>query len=180
MTVRDIVAIALFAALIAAFGFLPPVPVPVIAVPVTAQTLGVMLAGALLGAKRGFCAVVIIWLLVAAGLPLLPGGRGGISIFLSPTAGYFVGWAFAAWLIGFFYDTFRNSITPAKELVFLTLGGIAAIYCPGILWLSCTTHMPVNQAFSANLFFLPGDIIKIVIACFIIRIIRKALPDALR
>lgn len=180
MTVRDIVAIALFAALIAALGFLPPIPVPGVAVSITAQTLGVMLAGALLGAKRGFYTVTIIWLLVAAGLPLLSGGRGGIGIFFGPSAGYFIGWGLAAWLIGFLYDSFRNNLTPVKEIIFLTLGGIVAIYCPGILWLAYSTNISINQAFFASLLFIPGDVIKIAIACFIIRIIRKALPNALR
>lgn len=178
MTVRYIAAIALFAALIAALGFLPPIPIPVIAVPVTAQTLGVMLAGAFLGAKRGFYATVIIWILLAAGLPLLAGGRGGIGIFFGPTAGYLVGWALAAWLIGFLYDRFRHNLTPVKEITFLTLGGIVAVYSPGILWLAYTTHISIRQALAANLFFIPTDMVKIAIAFFILRILRKALPDA--
>ncbi|MCA0341275.1 MAG: biotin transporter BioY, partial [Proteobacteria bacterium] len=53
MTTRDIVLVALFAAIIVVLGLLPPITLGFIPVPITAQTLGVMLAGCILGAKRG-------------------------------------------------------------------------------------------------------------------------------
>ena len=48
-------------------------------VPITLQTMGVMLAGSVLGARRGALAVLTFLALVAAGLPLLAGGRGGLA-----------------------------------------------------------------------------------------------------
>ncbi|WP_230048946.1 biotin transporter BioY, partial [Erwinia aphidicola] len=79
MSTRDIVYIALFAAITAALGLFPAFSLPVIAVPITAQTLGPMLAGAIAGAKRGALALVLFVLLMAIGLPLLAGGRGGLG-----------------------------------------------------------------------------------------------------
>ena len=75
MKTRDLAYIALFAAITAVLGLLPAVPVPAVPVPITAQTLGVMLAGAVLGARRGFLALLLFLALVAIGLPLLAGGR---------------------------------------------------------------------------------------------------------
>ena len=87
MTTRDIVLIALFAALTAALGLFPPIYV--FAVPITAQTLGVMLAGSVLGSKRGGLAMLLFLVLVAVGAPILAGGRGGFGIFASPSGGSF-------------------------------------------------------------------------------------------
>ena len=100
MQSRDIVYIALFAALTAALALFPPVTVPVLGVPVTAQSLGVMLAGALAGARNGALAMVLFLALVAAGLPLLAGGRGGLGVLMGPSGGFLFAWPIAAWVIG--------------------------------------------------------------------------------
>src|SRR5689334_16218715 len=101
MTTRDLVLSALFAAIIVALGLLPPISIGIIPVPITAQSLGVMLAGVVLGAKRGAVAVLIVVVLVAIGLPVLSGGRGGLPVFAGPTAGFFIGWIFAAYVTGY-------------------------------------------------------------------------------
>lgn len=85
METRDIVFIALFAAIMAALAVFPPITLPVVGVPITAQSLGAMLAGGVLGATRGGLSMILFLLLVAIGLPLLPGGRGGFGVFLGPT-----------------------------------------------------------------------------------------------
>ena len=79
MKTRDLAYIALFAAIIAVLGTLPAINIG--PVPITAQTLGVMLAGSVLGARRGFLAVLLFLVLVAIGLPLLSSGAGGLSVF---------------------------------------------------------------------------------------------------
>ena len=70
MNTKDIVYIALFAALTAALGLFPPLTLPAVGVPITAQSMGVMLAGALAGSKRGGLALLLIVVLVAIGMPL--------------------------------------------------------------------------------------------------------------
>ena len=87
---RNLTHIALFAALIAVLGLIPKIDL-ISGVPITAQSLGIMLCGTVLGAKRGFLAVLLFVVLVAAGLPLLSGGRGGIGLFVGPSAGYLIG-----------------------------------------------------------------------------------------
>jgi biotin transport system substrate-specific component len=99
MTTKDIAYIALFAALTAALAVFPPITIPGINVPITAQTLGVMLAGSILGARRGGLSLLLFLGLVAAGLPVLAGGRGGLSVFAGPTAGFLGAWPPAAFVI---------------------------------------------------------------------------------
>ena len=96
---RSLSHIALFAALIAVLGFVPQVMLP-FGVPITAQSLGIMLCGTVLGAKRGALAVLLFLALVAVGLPLLSGGRGGLGVFASPTVGFLLGFPVAAFVAG--------------------------------------------------------------------------------
>ena len=93
---RNITLIALFAALIAALGLVPKFDLAS-GVPITAQSMGVMLAGTILGARRGALAVLLVLFLVALGLPLLAGGRGGLGVFAGPTVGFLIGWPVARW-----------------------------------------------------------------------------------
>ena len=72
----SIALVSLFAALIAVFGLIPKIDLP-LGVPITLQTLGVMLAGCMLGPKRALQALLLFLAAVAIGLPLLSGGRGG-------------------------------------------------------------------------------------------------------
>lgn len=91
--------IAVFAALIAVLG-LPGTGVFAGNVPVTVQTLGVMLAGTVLGARRGTCAVLVFLALTVIGLPLLAGGRGGLGVLLAPSCGYLLAWLLSSCIIG--------------------------------------------------------------------------------
>ena len=96
---RDIARVAVFAAIIVVLGLTGPIPVPGL-VPITAQTAGVMLAGAVLGWKRSAAAILIVLALVAIGLPILSGGRGGLGVFVGPTAGFLLGWLPGAMVTG--------------------------------------------------------------------------------
>jgi len=178
MPVRDLVSIALFAAFIIVLGLVPALAVPVLpGVPITMQGIGFMLSGALLGGKRAFLCALVIWILVAAGLPILAGGRGGLAVFAGPTVGYLFGNGFGAALIGFLFGRIRPSINVVKTSLILSLGGIGVTYGMGILWLYIVTDSGFGQLVYSNLVFLPGDAVKIAICCVIIRIVHKALPD---
>ena len=80
--------VALFAAIMGALGLLPPIFLSFTPVPITLQTIGVLLAGGILGARLGAISQIVFLLLVATGLPLLSGGRGGLGVFVGPSAGY--------------------------------------------------------------------------------------------
>ena len=107
-TGADLALIAVFAALIAVLGLIPKITLA-FGVPITAQSLGVMLCGTVLGARRGALAVGLFLLLVALGLPLLAGGRGGLGVFASPTVGFLVGFPVAAFVTGWITERWRSA-----------------------------------------------------------------------
>lgn len=88
MNTRDLVLVALFTAIIVVLGLVPPITLGFIPVPITAQSMGVMLAGCIIGAKRGALAFLLLVLLVAIGLPVLSGGRGGLAVLAGPSGGF--------------------------------------------------------------------------------------------
>lgn len=168
---RDLVRIALFAALIAVLGIVPKFDLPFTAgVPITVQTLGVMLAGLFLGARNGLLSIALFLFVVALGAPVLSGGRGGLGVFFGPTAGFLFGWALGAWTVGMVYKYLASLWT---DQVFICaffasmLGGITAIYALGIPGLALITGMPIDQAALVSLAFVPGDVFKAVLAAWI-------------
>jgi biotin transport system substrate-specific component len=179
LELRDYPRIAIFVGLIAALGVIPAIQV-IPGVPVTAQTLGVMLAGAVLGSHRGTLAVLMFELLTLAGLPLLAGGRGGLSAFVGPTAGYLIGWIIGVWVIGFVIEKLPKVPLFLSSLLAFVLGGIVAIYVPGILWYAYTQNAPVLAVAQGNLVFLVGDSLKIAVALAVLIALKAAYPKALR
>ena len=168
-TTQNTVLVAVFAALIAALGLVPPITVGIIPVPITLQTLGVMLAGALLGPVRGMLSVVVLHALVLAGLPLLAGGRGGLGVFLGPTGGYLGGWIPAALVIGALvqYWALKRTGRTGRFLAVLlsvVLGGIVVIYAFGVPWTAVVTGLPLSTSALGALVFVPGDLLKAVVA----------------
>ncbi|MBT5239464.1 MAG: biotin transporter BioY [Rhodospirillaceae bacterium] len=176
MTARDTVLIALFAALTAALGLLPPIPVPLVPVPVTAQTLGVMLAGCLIGPRRSGLAMLLLLVLIALGLPLLSGGRGGLAVFVGPSAGYLLGWVVGAFTIG--VTAARWGSSTAALFVANCIGGIIVVYAFGIPVMAVVLDLPLTTAALGSVAFLPGDLIKAGIAAVVAIAVRRAYPAA--
>ena len=100
MTTKRLVYTALMTAMIAVLGFVPAIPLPVMPVPIVLQNIGIFLAAILLGRKYGTLSVIVLLLLVATGLPLLSGGRGGIGVFAGPSAGFLFMYPVITYLIG--------------------------------------------------------------------------------
>ena len=172
---RDIARIAVFAAIIAALGLIGPIPVFGL-VPITAQTLGIILAGAVLGPRRGAAAVGVFLLLVFVGLPLLAGGYGGASVFAGASAGYLIGWIPGAFVVGLIAYSGRGAVAWWRVALGGIVGGILVIYFFGIPIQSAVTKLPLGQTMLASLAFLPGDLIKIVIATLLTVALWRAYP----
>ncbi|MCG7305116.1 biotin transporter BioY [Pseudoglutamicibacter albus] len=175
----DLVLVAMFAALTAVLGLMPPITVGILPVPITLQTLAVMLAGALLGPWRGALSQVLLIALVAAGLPLLAGGRGGMGALLGPTGGYIFGWVLGALVIGLitvsFYDRARAAWINAVILFAACIvGGVLVVYLMGSGWLSMTTGMDIGTALKGNVVFIPGDTAKAVIATAVALLVHRS------
>ena len=170
--------IALFAALIAALGLIPQIALPVAGgVPITAQTLGVMLAGLILGPWRGALAVLAFIAVVALGAPLLAGGRGGLGVFAGPTVGFLVGWPVAAVAIGLIYRALARLGPMAAGAVASVGGGIVVLYAFGAAGLALVAEMTFWNAVAVTAVFVPGDVLKAVVAAFLNREVRRARPD---
>jgi biotin transport system substrate-specific component len=176
VSTRDLAYVALFAAITAVLGLMPAIPVPAVPVPITAQTLGVMLAGAVLGARRGFLAILLFLVLVVVGLPLLAGGRGGLSVFVSPSAGFLYAWPLGAFVTGLLTEAFWRRFNLAWALVATLAGGIAVIYAVGIPFISVFSDTPLSTAFTGSLVFVPGDVVKGVVAALVAVAVRRAYP----
>ena len=174
----DIARIAVFAAIVAVLG-LPGGFSVFGSVPITAQTLGVMLAGAILGAWRGAISMLVLLALVALGLPLLSGGRGGIAVFVGPSAGYLVGWVLGAFLVGLIVRA-GSRLTWPRTILGVVVGGIVTIYAVGIPVQSAITRLPLAETALQSLVFLPGDLVKAAIAAAITMTLVRAYPRAFR
>ncbi|MFP3920505.1 MAG: biotin transporter BioY [Dichotomicrobium sp.] len=177
MRINDIVYVALFAAITAALGLAPPITLPIVPVPITAQSLGVMLAGSILGARRGGLALLLFIALVAAGLPVLSGGRGGLGVLLfSPSAGFLLAFPIAAFIVGWLTELSWSRLNVARAFVFNVVGGIGVVYALGIPGLAIMGDLSLVQAASASAVFIPGDIIKAALAAMAAVFVRRGYP----
>jgi len=173
-TARDLAQIAIFAALIAALGLPGTITVGSTGVPITLQTLGVMLAGGVLGARKGFLSVLVFLVLVSAGLPLLAGGRGGLGVWAGPSAGYLIGWLVGAAVIG----ALTAKILPAYPLwlgiVVNIVGGVLVVYACGVAVLAF--RVGFVPAITSNFLYLPGDGLKVLVASIVVKQVHRAYP----
>lgn len=181
MRTRDTVSVALFAALIVVLSLVPPVPVPALPVPITLQVLGVMLAGCMLGPWRGALAVLLYLLLAAIGLPVLPGGRGGLGVFAGPTGGFLVGMfcgaAVCGWLASRLAQDAKSPVTAiAGYLVAALAGGLVVVYAVGVPWLAGVTGMTNGKALLAMAVFVPGDLVKAIVAAIVSYRVQRVWP----
>ncbi len=173
---RGLVLIALFAALIAVLGLIPPIPLGA-GVPVSAQSLGVMLCGTVLGARRGGLAVLLFLAMVAVGLPVLAGGRGGLGVFTSPTGGFLIGFLPAAYVTGLIAQGWRGVPAWLSAATGAFVGGVIVLYAFGMLGLMLLVSFGPMQALLAVTPFLLGDSIKIAVAAALTHAILRARPD---
>lgn len=168
MDTRALVRVALFAAIIASLGLLPKFDLPLAGgVPITAQTLGVMLAGALLGPRQGPLAVLLFLFVVILGAPLLAGGRGGLGVLFGPSVGFLIGWVPGAFLTGLVVRALARFGAFASATAASIVGGIIAIYVCGVPVLAYKTNMTLWQALLGSAGFLPGDLLKAIATGFI-------------
>lgn len=170
----DLARIAVFAALIIVLGMVT-VPLPG-GVPITAQTLGVMLAGLVLGARSAPFAVLIVLALAAVGLPVLAGGRGGLGVFAGPTAGYLIGWLVGVIVIGLLAGNRRTAWW--RLAVASVVGGIGVVYLFGIPVQAMVTGVPLGPTALSSLAFLPGDLLKATVATALALALQRAYPAA--
>lgn len=155
---------ALFAALISAVAVVK-IPLAFTPVPITLQTLFVLLSGAMLGPSYGALAMIIYLLLGAIGLPVFSGGSSGLGALLGPTGGFLFSFPIAAFVIGRLSST--KKIT---GLLFAMLIGTLIIYIMGAIQGTIVTHLSLSAIFVGWILpFIIGDAIKLLLAAWIAR-----------
>ena len=176
MPARDLALVAVFAALLAALGAIPAFqPIASIS-PITAQTLGVMLAGSIIGARRGALAVVTFLVLVGAGLPLLSGGRGGLTWLTGKSAGFFIGWVVGAWAIGYLVERRPARWTIGWLVLANAVGGMGIIYLFGIPGMALVGKLSIMKATTLSVVYLPGDALKVIAASVVTAGVLRGYP----
>ncbi|MDO5627995.1 MAG: biotin transporter BioY [Mobilicoccus sp.] len=179
MTARDLALIATFAALIAVLG-LPGAFHPFgQAVPITLQSLGVMLAGALLGWKRGALTIALFIALGAIGLPVFAGGRGGLVVFAGPTIGYIAGYLLGALVIGALVQARAHRLGALWMAFSIAVGGIGVVHLLGIPGMMWRLGLDLPAALVAAAVYIPGDVVKLIVATVVALAVHRALPTLL-
>ena len=179
-TSTDLALIAGFAALVAVCAILPSINVAG-PVPITLQTFGVLLSGAVLGARRGFFAVLLYLAVGAAGLPVFSGGASGFSVFSGPTMGYLIGFPLAAGLCGLIVERLPRRALASPVLIFVAglVSSAICIHVLGMLGLMWRLDLSLSQAFDIDKVFWIGDVIKNVAMALVATAAHRAFPDLL-
>lgn len=138
-------------------------PIPGSPVPVTGQTLGVLLVGAGYGSTLGLSTLVTYLLIGIAGAPIFAKGGSGLGHLTGPTGGYLIGMLVASLLVGALagrkWDQKVRSALPAMLL------GDAVIFSFGLFWLHEYTSKSWAWTISAGFTpFIIGEVLKIAIA----------------
>jgi biotin transport system substrate-specific component len=179
---RDIALVAAFAALISASAYVGAIPVGSAGVPITLQTLTVMLAGCVLGPVRGFSAVTLYLALGAVGLPVFAEHSSGIGVFTGPSGGYLLSFPIAAALGGFLVAHVARDRRTRALVVFACsiAASILVIHPLGILGMMLHFDVSFLEAAAWDVPFWLGDVVKTSLVAMIAAEVHRAFPQLLQ
>ncbi|GKU24988.1 biotin transporter BioY [Clostridium folliculivorans] len=162
--INDMIYAALFATLISVFGYIA-IPLPFSPVPLTGQTLMIMLVGCVLTPLQAGLSVITFIFMGIIGLPVFSGGASGIGVIVGSNGGYLMGFLIGSIVICIIKNKNNSIISMISANI---IGGIVVVYILGVLWLSYITGIGVYRAFIVGaLPFIIGDLIKAVIAALV-------------
>ena len=178
---RDIALVAAFAAIISASAYIGAIPVGSAGVPITLQTLTVMLAGCILGPVRGFSAVTLYLALGAVGLPVFAEHSSGIGVFSGPSGGYLISFPIAAALGGFLVKYVARDLRTRALVVFACsiTASILVIHLLGILGMMRFFDVSFREAGTYDMPFWIGDLVKTSLVAMIAAEVHRAFPQLL-
>lgn len=160
----DLVLIAAGTALVAVAA---QVDVRIWPVPITGQTLAVLLVGSALGALRGSLSLALYAAVGILGLPVFSDASSGTGVILGPTGGYIVGFIFSAAFTGWIAQRSWDRKIVSSILGFL--GGTVVTFAFGLPWLAYSLGFNLEQTLDTGLYpFIIGGIIKTVVAAGVI------------
>lgn len=166
ISTKEITLISIFTALTAIGA---AISIPIGEVPITMQTLFVLMAGILLGPKLAVLSQITYLILGLVGIPIFSGFTGGLQSIIKPSFGFIIGFIFAAYVVGTIANPEKN---PSSEKIWIaSFSGIIIIYLIGLPYMYYIINrvMLKNLSFlaifkTACLLFLPGDILKVTMA----------------
>ena len=171
-TLYRLTSCALMAALLC---ILAPVSIQIGPVPVTLATLVLYLSVWVLDTKGCVISAAVYLLLGAAGVPVFAGYSGGFSAIAGPTGGYLIGMIFTAFIAGLSFEKYKNPVLIFFGLVL----GTGLSYVFGTFWLCIVAHLsPLQGLLLGVLFYIPGDLIKIIIAVILGPLLKKRIQSA--
>lgn len=154
------------------------IPLPWTPVPVTGQTLAVLMAGVLLGRYWGGISQVLYVVAGIMGVPWFAGMTGGLAIFFSASGGYLIGFILAALFLGYFTDRYVQARKFIPILFLMFFANFVLIYLPGLIQLGIWTQSVTGTApgiwdllLMGLLPFIIGDMFKIAGAAALTKII---------
>ena len=146
------------------------IPVPFSPIPITGQTIGVVLVGGLLGAKRGALSILCYIFEGAMGMPVFAQMKSGIHVLIGPTAGYLWGFVIAALLIGFLTE--RGFTKKPLGSFVSCFAATTIILITGMLYLAIFKGL--NDALIMGFYpFLVGDVVKSSICAILLSFFRR-------
>lgn len=190
VTGQNIALVAVFAGLIA-LSTVPPEFDLASGVPLSLQTLAVVLSGLVLGAWRGLAAVTVYLAVGLAGVPVYAGASSGWGVFVGPTGGYLWAFPIAAFVVGWLAERVRTNATGVATFSALMGAGLVSlpvIYAVGVPWLAHYLDVPLLTASEDGgptgltyglLPFVVGDIVKVIAAAGIASAVHRAFPHLL-
>mgnify|MGYP000017915712 FL=1 len=175
---REICYTAMFVAIITVCAW---ISIPIGEIPITLQTMGVCLAAALLGWKRGAIATAVYILLGLCGVPVFTGFTGGVAKLVLPTGGYIVGFLFTALIVGAASDyiKIKNVLARMAVLAAAMAVGIAVCYAFGTAWfmaLYARAEKSITLAGALSLCVVPyllPDLVKVIFAAALVAKLKK-------
>ncbi len=155
---------ALSSKLIIPLGFTP--------VPISLQSLSVVMAGLVLGSKAGALSQIILIGLGLVGLPVFSSPLPGNLVLAGPTGGYIFGFVLTAFFSGWIRENFLKR-NPIQDFALIFLGSLF-IFIPGVLWLSQFTGQNLWLSIQLGFFpFIVGDLIKCALATALLSLLTR-------
>lgn len=143
------------------------VSVPIWPVPITGQTLAVLLVGSALGARRGALSMLVYALLGVVGLPVFADGSAGVGVLVGPSGGYIVGFVAASALVGWVAERFGDR--PLRNALLSFALGTVVTFVAGMAWLAVALGLDLQQTLQYGLYpFVLGGVVKTLIGAGVI------------
>lgn len=167
ISIKEMALVAMFTALTAIGAF---ISIPIGEIPISLQSLFVILAGLILGPKLGSLSQIIYILLGLTGIPIFSNFTGGLHSIAKPSFGFIIGFVFAAYIVGKITEKSKD-----KKTIFISvLAGTITIYLFGLPYMYYILNVVMAKGLSfvtiikiGCLIFLPGDIIKAIVSSLV-------------